>query len=136
MKTNQHLALLTVLLGGLASCTFYARNAETYQADTRSLVETRNSALKECYDGALEADENVSGTVVVNFTVEKKTGVIKGAAVDASSTAPESLSSCVIAGLEGLSLDPSDQRDGVATMTWSFEVGAASADAAADSAES
>ena len=129
MKTNQHLAVLTVLLSGLASCTFYARNAETYLSDTRALVETRNGAIKECYDGALEGDEKVSGTVVVNFTVEKKTGVIKDAAVDGSSTAPASLSACVVESLNGLSLDPEDQRDGIANMTWSFEVGAPSAGA-------
>jgi len=126
MKTNQHLALLTVLLGGLASCTFYARNTETYLSDTRTMVETRNGAIKECYDGALESDEEVSGKVVVNFTVAKKTGEITNAAVDPSSTAPASLSDCVVAGLGGLSLDPEDQRDGNAKMTWSFEVGAPS----------
>lgn len=123
MKTKQHRTVLALLLGGVASCTFYARNEDTYRSDTRALVETRNASIKECYDGALDADEKASGKVVVNFTVTKKTGVLKDIAVDESSTAPESLSACVVSALEGLSLDPEDQRDGIATMSWSFEVG-------------
>jgi hypothetical protein len=34
---------------------------ETYRADTRSLVETKNKALKDCYDAALVADPKLDG---------------------------------------------------------------------------
>ena len=123
MKTHRHITLFALFAASIASCTFYARNEETYLADTRSLVETRNGAVKECYDAALESDEKVSGVVLVNFTVEKKTGTLKDLEVDSASTAPESLSACVVKGLEGLALDPEDQRDGIAQFSWSFKVG-------------
>ena len=94
-----------------------------HRADARSVVETRNDTIKECYDAALEADEKAAGTVVVNFIVEKKTGTIMNPSVDESSTAPEGLSQCIVKGLEGLSLEPEDQREGQASFTWNFEVG-------------
>ena len=75
MKTQRHLIALSLAFS-IAGCTFIARDAETYRADTRSVVETRNDTIKECYDAALEADEKAAGTVVVNFIVEKKTGTI------------------------------------------------------------
>lgn len=122
MKTQRHLIALSLAFS-IAGCTFIARDAETYRADTRSVVETRNDTIKECYDAALEADEKAAGTVVVNFIVEKKTGTIMNPSVDESSTAPEGLSQCIVKGLEGLSLEPEDQREGQASFTWNFEVG-------------
>ena len=121
MKTQRHLIALSLAFS-IAGCTFIARDAETYRADTRSVVETRNDTIKECYDAALEADEKAAGTVVVNFIVEKKTGTIMNPSVDESSTAPW-LSECIVKGLEGLSLEPEDQREGQASFTWNFEVG-------------
>ena len=105
----------------LPACTCIARDAETYRQDTRSLVETRNSALKECYDAALVTDPNISGEVVVNFTVEKKTGKIINTAVNEGSTAPSSLGDCIVDAIDGMTLDPFDQRDGEATFTWRFQ---------------
>ena len=103
-------------------CTCIARDAETYRADTRSLLETRTRAIKDCYDVALTTDPKLDGQVVVTFKVEKKTGKIIDTAVDAARTkAPESLSKCIVEAVDGLTLDPVDQRDGMATFSWTFK---------------
>ncbi|MCA9694841.1 MAG: AgmX/PglI C-terminal domain-containing protein [Myxococcales bacterium] len=117
--------LLTALLITSAfapACTCIARGVDQYRTDTRSLVETKNSAIKACYDRELAKDANLNGDVVINFTVEKKTGVITGAAVDSeASSAPPALGDCIVQAVEGLTLDPYDQRDGIATFTWRFK---------------
>ncbi|WP_146658232.1 AgmX/PglI C-terminal domain-containing protein [Enhygromyxa salina] len=111
-------------------CTFIARDPDSYREVTRELVETRGADLKDCYDVALRTDESVGGTVVVNFTVEKKTGKIMNPVVDeASSNAPDELSSCVISAIDGLQLDPPDAREGQATFSWKFEAKPAAAPA-------
>ncbi len=103
-------------------CTCLARDAETYRAETRTLLETRNAAIKDCYDQALAADANLDGQVTVKFKVEKKTGKVLNPEVDAARTkAPEALSSCIVKAIDGLVLDPVDQRDGLATFSWSFK---------------
>ncbi|WP_146158437.1 AgmX/PglI C-terminal domain-containing protein [Enhygromyxa salina] len=103
-------------------CTFIARDPDSYREVTRELVETRGADLEDCYDVALRTDESVGGTVVVNFTVEKKTGKIMNPVVDeAQSNAPAELSSCVITAIDGLQLDPPDAREGQATFRWKFE---------------
>lgn len=118
MKT----ALITVLLGTfLAGCSFAARNETMYQKDTRELLETRNSEIKACYDGALKGDEKAAGVVVVRFTVQAETGHIVTPEVDTSrSSAPTTLSDCVVEALSGLTLEPGDARDGDATFSWEF----------------
>jgi hypothetical protein len=110
------LAASTVVPG----CTCIARDQETYRSDTRSLIETRNKAIKDCYDVALTTDPKTDGTVVVKFKVEKKTGKIMETTVDPASKAPEALSKCIVEAVDGLTLDPVDQRDGLATFTWTF----------------
>jgi hypothetical protein len=118
------LAIITPMLMLISSgCSFYARDADSYRTDTRELVDTRGGDVKDCYDVALEADKTVSGTVVVNFTVEKKTGKILNPVVDPTSTAPAELSKFVLNAVDGLSLAPADAREGQATFTWRFEVG-------------
>ena len=116
--------LATALIAASAvvpGCTCIARDAETYRKDTRSLVETRNAAIKACYDAALASDPALSGDVVVNFTVEKKTGKILDPKVDAGrTTAPESLGRCIVEAIDGLELDPVDRREGQATLAWTF----------------
>lgn len=122
MRTNTILSALFVVASAVVpGCTCMARDAETYRADTRSLVETRNKAIKDCYDVALTTDPKTSGKVVVKFKVEKKTGKILDTAVDPSSKAPEALSKCIVEAVDGLTLDPVDQRDGMATFTWTFK---------------
>jgi hypothetical protein len=106
----------------LPGCSCVARDAETYRADTRSLVETRNEAIKKCYDVALTTDPNLSGDVVISFDVEKKTGKIMNTAVDAGkTTAPEPLGTCIVEAIDGLTLDPFDRREGQATFRWTFK---------------
>ena len=117
------LAIIVPLLLS-AGCSFYARDADTYRQATRELVDTRSPDMKDCYDVALQTNETVSGTIVVNFIVEKKTGKIMNPVVDPSTTAPAELAKCVVDSIDGLQLDPPDQREGQATFTWKFEVGA------------
>jgi hypothetical protein len=107
-----------------AGCSFHARDADTYRQVTRELVDTRSPEIKDCYDVALQTNETVSGAVVVNFVVEKKTGKIMNPVVDPSTTAPAELAKCVVDAVDGLQLDPADAREGQATFTWRFEVGA------------
>ena len=121
MRTSTILSALFVIASTVVpGCTCIARDAETYRGDTRSLVETRNKAIKDCYDVALTTDPKTSGTVVVKFKVEKKTGKILDTTVDSASKAPEALSKCIVEAVDGLTLDPVDQRDGLATFTWTF----------------
>lgn len=122
MRKSTMLSLMFVLASAVVpGCTCIARDAETYKNETRSLLETRNKAVKDCYDVALTTDTKVQGDVVVNFTVEKKTGKIINTQVDTARTnAPESLSKCIVEAIDGLTLDPVDQRDGQATFTWKF----------------
>lgn len=106
----------------LPGCSCLARDAETYRADTRTLLETRNGDIKNCYDQALAADANLDGQVTVKFKVEKKTGKILDTAVDKARTkAPDSLSKCIVEAVDGLTLDPVDQREGQATFSWTFK---------------
>jgi hypothetical protein len=121
MMTTTTLAVgLPLLLS--AGCTFYARDADSYRQVTRELVDTRTGELEDCYDVALQTNETVGGTVVVNFTVEKKTGKIMNPVLDPTSNAPAELSKCVLDAVDGLQLDPPDAREGQATFTWRFEV--------------
>lgn len=124
---NRPLITTTTLVTALplllsAGCTFYARDADDYRKVTRELVDTRTAELEDCYDVALQTNETVGGVVVVNFTVEKKTGKIMNPVLDPQTTAPAELSKCVIDAVDGLQLDPPDAREGQATFTWRFEV--------------
>ncbi len=122
MRKSTIFSLLLVASSAVVpGCTCIARDAETYKNDTRSLIETRNKAIKDCYDVALTTDGKVAGEVIVTFTVEKKTGKIMNTQVDSARTkAPEALSKCIVEAIDGLTLDPVDQRDGQATFTWKF----------------
>jgi len=118
MKTSIALALLVATSAG---CQFYARSTDDYRNDTRTVLETQNPSIQSCYDTALAANPAQSGKVVVTFTVEKKTGNIMNVAADPNqSTAPDNLQNCVVKALEGLKLDPPDQREGQATFEWVF----------------
>ena len=123
-----HSIVATLVLAASAvipGCTCMARDAETYRADTRNLLETRSGQIKSCYDAALTADPKLDGQVTVKFKVEKKTGKILDPAIDAERTkAPEALSQCIIKAVDGLTLDPVDQRDGLATFSWTFKANA------------
>lgn len=117
---RKSITLLT-LLAVTAGCSFIARGEDQYRADTRAVLETRTAEIKSCYDNALAQNPAQSGTVVVNFTVEKKTGKLTNVAVDPDqTTAPETLSNCVVNAIDGLVLTPEDQRDGIAEMKFVF----------------
>jgi hypothetical protein len=116
------LAALAFTLGG-CSASFYARSAEDYKSATRALLESKQSSFSSCYDGVLKGTPDAAGTVTVSFVVEEKTGKIITPAALPESTAPAPLQECVVRGLDGLALDPPDQRKGVATMTFEFARG-------------
>jgi hypothetical protein len=115
---------LTALLA-LAGCSgsFYARSPDDYRTATRTLLESKESSFKDCYQGVLTSTPDAAGTVAVSFVVEEKTGKILKPASLPASTAPEPLRECVVKGLDGLALDPPDQRKGMATMTFDFARG-------------
>ena len=116
--------MIAASLLATTACSFHARDADEYRKVTRELVETRNGDIKECYDVILQTNESVSGSVVVNFTVEKKTGKIMNPQVDsAKTTAPAEIGECIVQAIDGLQLDPPDQREGQASFSWEFKVG-------------
>jgi hypothetical protein len=116
------IVLLTVLALG-AGCSFIARDTETYKKDNRSLLETKTSDVKACYDAALAGDPTLKGDVVITYTIEKKTGKLTNMTVITDkTTAPESLQNCVMSAVEGLTFPRADRRDGIVqSFTWSFQ---------------
>jgi hypothetical protein len=64
-----------------AACSGTARGLEAYRSDTSTLLETRSAQIKRCYDDALKTDDKLTGTVTVQFIIEKHTGAIANAAV-------------------------------------------------------
>ncbi len=125
MRKSIVIISLITFAGG---CTFIARGEDQYRSDTRAVLETKNSEIKSCYDAALAQNPAQSGTVTVNFTVEKKTGKLTNiTTVPEETTAPETLQNCVVNAIDGLVLTPEDRRDGIATFTWVFRGGEASA---------
>lgn len=116
------IALLALMAFG-AGCSFIARDTETYKKDNRSLLETKSSDVKACYDTALATDPSVKGDVVISYTIEKKTGKLTNVTVlTDKTTAPQGLQDCVMSALEGLTFAEPDRRDGqVESFTWSFQ---------------
>jgi len=118
------IAAITIT-AGLVGCAHVKRDEAQYRDDTRSLLESRNAQIKSCYDNMLASDSSASGTVTVNFVVEKKTGVVTNVAVNPEQTqAPAALQTCVVRALDGLVLTPEDRKTGEATFTWVFRPGA------------
>jgi hypothetical protein len=113
---------LGALVFTLAGCSvsYYARSPEDYKSATRALLESKQSSFTSCYEGVLKGTPDAAGTVAVQFVVEEKTGKILTPAALPASTAPAPLQECVVQGLDGLTLDPPDQRKGMATMTFDF----------------
>ena len=90
MRNTINTAILLGLVGSLG-CSFLARGPDQYRDDTRAVLQERNADIKACYDTALATNESAAGNVTVNFTVEKKTGVIKDVQLADSSSAPADL---------------------------------------------
>jgi len=107
------------------ACAFSAcavRDASMYRDDTRKLLEKKESVLRQCYDAELQKDPQAGGKVIVSFTVQKDTGAIVDPKVDDLQSTPNRvLRKCVVDSLQGLTLDPPDERDGEATFTWEFQ---------------
>jgi hypothetical protein len=105
----------------LAACSFYARGPNDYRTAVRKVLDTKQPDVEACYKQRYEKDKSVQGRVVVSFEVEPKSGkLVKPAVVKEGTTANEALQKCVLSSLEGLVLDPPDQRTGAATFTWEF----------------
>ena len=120
---NKTLALTTALiLAPALGCSFYARGPEDYADDTQKVLAKDNDNVRACYDEVRATDPSAAGKVTVTFTVEKKTGAFKSAAIDKDkTTAPDSLATCVLSAVEGKSLKPEDARDGMATFVYEFD---------------
>lgn len=109
------IANIIVLSAAFVSTTAcIARGPEDYRTVTRQLVDTRRGDIETCFGGT-------EGTVVVDFTVEKKTGKITNPKVDSGkSTASAEAGECIAKAIEGLAIDRPDMRDGAARFTWTF----------------
>ena len=116
------LLIITALAMGATGCSFHARSAADYEKVTRELLASREADVQSCYQKKAKKDETLQGAVVVKFEVEAKTGNIINAKAAKKSDAPEPLQKCVLKSLEGLTLDPPDQRTGKATNTYEFNV--------------
>lgn len=113
---------LAALALAAAACTGTSRGLEAYRNDTTSLLNTRRAELATCYNDALRTDARAHGTVTVEFVVEKSTGTISHAAVDAArSNAPAPLGQCVVHAIDGLVLAPPDRNEGRATFVYEFK---------------
>lgn len=118
-------AILAASLG-MFGCTFYARSAEQYRDDTSKVLESKNAEIGTCYDTVLKTTPTAAGKVTLVFTVEEKTGKIADAKADAArTTAPQPLVDCVVNAINGLVLQPPDQRKGNATFEYDFALPAA-----------
>lgn len=117
MTRAVQIGLFALFVASATGCA--ARSDGIYADDVRALLETKGQSVSDCWAGVQTADATAAGTVTVTFRVEEDTGNISNAAVDpAQTTAPEAVSQCVIASLEGLALQPGDNRPANATYTW------------------
>jgi len=113
------------LVAGVTGCSFAARSPDMYRDDTQALLETKSPQIKACYDEALKSTKDLQGRVTVKMLVEHDTGAVTNVAADpAGTTAPETLTKCVVDSLQGLVLNPPDKRDGDATFVYEFTLGA------------
>lgn len=117
---NKLLLPLVGLVAFVSACQFHARGPDDYREATRAVLETRSEQIQSCYDGVLKSNSDAAGNVVVHFTVKEETGAIVGAEVLAESTAAPEVGECIVQALDGLALDPPDEREGDATFAWEF----------------
>jgi hypothetical protein len=115
MKTNMLIRTIACTAVVLAMTACIARGPDDYRQVTRSLVDKKQGDIEECFGGQ-------KGKVVVNFTVEKKTGKIMNPVVDEKkSTAGADAGTCVASKIDGLGIEQPDMRDGAATFTWNYD---------------
>jgi len=122
---NTKALLLTAVLGASLSsaCSFYARSPDDYRKATREMLDTKSNWIKHCYEESRKTNATAKGTVVVHFLVEAKTGKVLAPELTSETTAPPELGACVIKAMEGLVLNPPDQRLGDATFSYEFKDG-------------
>jgi hypothetical protein len=115
MKSISILGLL--LVTGCA-----ARGSQMYHDDTAKMFALKDADMKTCYDGVLKTDAAAQGTVGIKFSWEKSTGKLVGVNVDAAkTTAPAPVQQCVTKALEGMVINPADQKEGQGTWTFEFK---------------
>ena len=120
MKTTLLIAA-SLATTALVGCAF--RSPEMYRDDTNKVLETKQAAIKACYDDILKGQPGVGGKVTVKFEVETEGGKIQNVTVDKpSSTAPDAVGDCVKKNIEGLVIAPPDRRLGQATYVYEFSV--------------
>lgn len=113
---------ICLVLAG-SGCSHVARDTATYERDTSAMLDTRTQQLQACYDAELARNRSLVGKLTVHFTVEKKTGKVIALEWDRNrSSVSDTLATCVVSALHGLTLDEADRRDGVATFTYAFRV--------------
>jgi len=123
MKTKAVAFTITML--ALVGCAY--RSPEMYRDDTTKVIATKQNDIRACYDDVLKGQPGVSGKVTVNFEIETEHGKIQNVVVDkANSTAPDALGECVKKNIEGLTINPPDQRTGQGTYVFEFAVPASS----------
>ena len=112
---------ITSLALAVGGCSFYARSPDQYRDDTSNLLSTKGAEINTCYDNVAKTEPAAAGKLTVLFTVEPKTGKILNVTPDpANTTAPPSLVACVVTAINGLVLNPADQREGKATFEYDF----------------
>lgn len=112
------LAFTSVAIG----CGGYTRTPDQWTEDTYKALESHNGEVKKCYEEALKKNQNLEGTVTINFVVENKTGRIRKAKVDGGkTTAGEPVRRCVLESLKDQRITPPDANNGRATYTWEFK---------------
>ena len=113
--------LIFVSLAAVSGCSFAARSPEMYRDDTKAVLEKKNDAIRACYDGVLKSTPTAQGRVTVKFDVAEDTGKIGNVTVDRTqTTAPDPVSDCVVKNIDGLTIDPPDQRKGEAMWVYDF----------------
>lgn len=118
MKTT---ILIAASLASLAGCSAALRSPEMWRDDTTKVLQTRNDAIRACYDGVLKTTPGAGGKVTITFEVETDAGKIQKVAVDkANTTAPDAVGDCVTKNLDGLSVTPPDAKVGQGTYVYEF----------------
>ncbi|MEO6953078.1 MAG: hypothetical protein ABI321_14860 [Polyangia bacterium] len=118
MKTLATLIAGSLLTVGCAT----ARTPTAYREDTQKLLDAKSSDIKTCYDGVLTSDQKAAGKVTVKFAFKASSGELLDPKIDpAATTAPSSVSQCVLSSLNGIVLTPGDKHRGDATWSWNFD---------------
>lgn len=131
MTRFTQLSLAATLIAA-TGCSIMMRDPEGYRTDTRTLLASKDAELQSCYNEVLKQDKTAAGTVSVKFTVQAETGAIVDPEIDAAgTTAPEPLGQCVLNAMNGLTIEPPDELDGIATFVYEFKAEPAPAPAAA-----